>query len=58
MSTRFLKQYVLSSDSHAFVGRIYDLSIFAMHFDSYEDLAKHADGKYEAATTSSGFSSA
>jgi hypothetical protein len=46
MSTRFLKQYVLPSDNHAFVGRIYDLSIVAMHFDSYEELAKHADGKY------------
>ena len=43
---RFLKQYVLPSDSHAFVGRIYDLSIVAMHFESYEDLAKHADCKY------------
>ncbi len=46
MSTRFLKQYVLPSDNHAFVGRIYDLSIVAMHFDSYEDLSKHADCKY------------
>ncbi len=46
MSTRFLKQYVLPSDNHAFVGRIYDLSIVAMHFDSYENLAKHADCKY------------
>ncbi len=46
MTTRFLKQYVLASDDHAFVGRIYDLSIVAMHFNSYEDLAKHADCKY------------
>ncbi len=46
MSTKFLKRYVLSSDNHEFVGRIYDLSIVAMHFNSYDDLAKHADCKY------------
>lgn len=46
MAARFLKQYVLPSDNHEFVGRIYDLSIVAMHFDSYDDLAKHADCKY------------
>lgn len=46
MSTRFLNQYVLPSDNHAFVGRIYDLSIVGMHFETYEDLAKHADCKY------------
>lgn len=46
MSAKFLKQYVLPSDEHRFVGRIYDLSIVAMYFDSYEDLAKHADCKY------------
>lgn len=46
MSTKFLKQYVLPSDNHKFVGRIFDLSIVTMHFDSYDDLAKHADCKY------------
>lgn len=46
MSARFLKQYVLPSDNHAFVGRVYDLSIVGMHFETYEDLAKHADCKY------------
>lgn len=46
MSTRFLKRYVLPSDNHEFVGRIYDLSIIGMHFESYDDLAKHADCKY------------
>lgn len=45
-STRFLKRYVLPSDNHGFVGRIYDLSIVAYHFDSYADLAKHEDCKY------------
>jgi len=46
VSTRFLKRYVLSSDNHKFVGRIYDLSIVGMHFATYEDLSKHADCKY------------
>lgn len=44
--TRFLKRHVLSSDSHGFIGRIYDLSIVAYHFDSYAELALHADCKY------------
>lgn len=46
MATRFLKRFILPSDSHDFVGRIYDLSIVSMHFDSYEELSKHADCKY------------
>src|SRR5271166_790540 len=46
MGTRFLKKYILPSDSHEFVGRICDLSIIGMHFDSYEELARHADCKY------------
>ena len=46
MATKFLKQYVLPSDTHTFVGRIYDLSIIELHFESYEDLSKHADCKY------------
>lgn len=46
MSTRFLKRYILPSDDHSFVGRIYDLSIVGMHFETYEELSKHADCKY------------
>ncbi|MDX8514986.1 hypothetical protein [Mesorhizobium captivum] len=46
MPSRFLKQYVLPSDDHRFVGRIYDLSIVGMHFETYEELSKHADCKY------------
>src|SRR6202012_6214987 len=46
MAIRFRKRYVLPSDTHKFVGRIYDLSIVELHFDSYEDLSKHADCKY------------
>lgn len=43
---RPLKRFVLSADNHAFVGRIYDLSIVALHFDSYDELAKRPDCKY------------
>ena len=46
MTIKFLKRYVLPSDNHKFVGHIYDLSICSLHFDTYEDLAKHADCKY------------
>lgn len=37
---------MLPSDTHDFVGRIFDLSIVGMHFESYDELAKHADCKY------------
>lgn len=46
MATRLLKQYVLPSDVHKFVGRIYDLSIVGLDFDSYQDLSSHDDCKY------------
>jgi hypothetical protein len=46
MGTRFLKRYILPSDNHQFIGRIYDLSIVGMHFDSYEELSRHSDCKY------------
>jgi hypothetical protein len=42
----FLVRHVLPADSHAFIGRIFDLSIIGLHFKSYEDLAQHADCKY------------
>jgi hypothetical protein len=44
--TRFVKRFILPSDNHPFVGRIYDLSIVAYHFESYEKLASNADCKY------------
>lgn len=43
---RPLKRFILPSDSHRFVGRIYDLSIIGLHFDTYDELAKHPDCKY------------
>jgi hypothetical protein len=44
--TSFLVRHRISSDNHPFVGRIYDLSIVAYHFDTYEELAAHADCRY------------
>lgn len=41
-----LKRHIVSSDEHSFVGRIFDLSIVAYHFDSSDELAKHPDCKY------------
>jgi len=37
---------MLGSDQHSFVGRIYHLSVGSMHFDCYDNLARHADCKY------------
>jgi hypothetical protein len=44
--TRFLVRHIVPSDSHEFIGRIYDLSIVAMSFDTYADLARYPDCKY------------
>ncbi len=44
--TRFLKRYILPSDSHSFIGRVFDLGIVAYHFETYEELSRHADCKY------------
>ena len=42
----FLRRHVLPSDKHAFVGRIFELSIIGMHFETYEELSQHSDCKY------------
>jgi hypothetical protein len=44
--TRFLKRSIMSSDMHSFIGRVYDLSIVSMYFDSYDELAQYPDCKY------------
>jgi len=41
-----IKRYILPSDDHEFVGRIFDLSIIELHFQTYDELAKHPDCKY------------
>ena len=40
------ERYIIDSDASHFVGRVYDLSIVALHFESYEDLASFPDAKY------------
>lgn len=44
--TRFLKRYVVSSDEHSFVGRLYGLGIVSLNFDSYESMCQYPDIKY------------
>lgn len=44
--TRFLSRHTLFSDNHGFVGRVYDLGIVSLHFDTYEALAQYPDCKY------------
>jgi hypothetical protein len=41
-----LRRYVLSSDNSSFVGRVYDLSIVKLHFETYDEASKYADAKY------------
>jgi HEPN superfamily protein len=43
---RSLRRYVLPSDESKFVGRVYDLSIVSLHFDSYEEASKFDDAMY------------
>ncbi len=45
-SARMRTRHLLPSDSHVFVGRIFDLSIVALHFDSFDELSKYPDCKY------------
>lgn len=44
--TRFLKRHIVSSDSHPFIGRLYDLGIVGLNFESYDALAQFPDCKY------------
>lgn len=44
--TKFYVRHIVASDTHHFIGRIYDLSIVGLSFDSYEELAKYDDCKY------------
>lgn len=48
--TRFLKKHTISSDNHDFVGRVFDLGIVSLSFDSYEQLAQFPDCKYAVDT--------
>lgn len=50
--TRFLKRFIVSSDNHSFVWRLYELGIVSMSFDSYDELAEYPDCKYTVDTVS------
>ena len=45
-STKFLKRRVVASDDHPFVGRIFDLSVVQLNFESWDELASYPDCKY------------
>ena len=44
--SRFLKRYILSSDGHDFIGRIFDLSVVGLNFSSYDEVERYPDCKY------------
>ena len=46
LSTRFSKQHIVKSDYHEFVGRIFDLSIIEMHFETFDELSQYPDCLY------------
>ncbi len=48
--TRFLKRHIVKSDDHGFIGRLYDLGIVSLSFDTYEELARYPDCKYTVDT--------
>lgn len=45
-STRFLKRYIVPSDSYALVDRIFELSIVFYNFDTFEEMASYPDCRY------------
>jgi len=40
------RRYIVSSDNHRFVGRVFDLSVVGMHFEDYGEVKKYPDAKY------------
>ncbi|WP_261321628.1 hypothetical protein [Rhizobium leguminosarum] len=44
--TKPLVRHILPSDNHGFIGRVYELSIVSLNFDSYEEMAQYPDVKY------------
>ncbi|ANT51357.1 hypothetical protein [Mesorhizobium amorphae] len=44
--SRPLVRHILKSDHHPFIGRVYDLGIVGMNFDSWDEVNKHPDCKY------------
>jgi len=46
ISTENIAQFDIELHDHDFVGRVYDLSIVSMYFDSYEEASRFSDCKY------------
>lgn len=46
LRTRALVRHILRADRHEFIGRIYDLSVVSLHFETYEEMAQYPDVKY------------
>jgi hypothetical protein len=40
------EQYIIGSQDHGLVGRLYDLSIVKMHFDTYEEAFRNQHVAY------------
>ena len=40
------RRYIISSDQNPFIGRMYELSIVGMYFDTYDEAVKYPDAKY------------
>lgn len=45
-STRFLKRYIIEPDGNDFVGRVYDLSIVDLHFETWAEIERYPDCLY------------
>ena len=45
-TTRFLKRRMVASDGHPFVGRVFDLSIVELNFETYDEIASYPDCRY------------
>jgi hypothetical protein len=41
-----LNRFIISADTHRFIGRVYDLSVVGMYFRDYKEAAKYPDVKY------------
>lgn len=44
--TRFLKRKIMASDNHELIGRLYDLGVVELNFETYEELSQYLDCLY------------
>lgn len=48
--SRPLARHILRSDHHSFIGRVYELSIVNLNFDSWDEVNEYPDCKYALET--------